>query len=51
MTSLIVFFFVSREPREFERDSKCLPCHPECLVQNSTMYNATCTGPVRADSA
>uniref|UniRef100_A0A8B9T4J8 Receptor protein-tyrosine kinase n=1 Tax=Anas platyrhynchos TaxID=8839 RepID=A0A8B9T4J8_ANAPL len=33
------------EPREFERDSKCLPCHPECLVQNSTAYNATCTGP------
>ncbi|XP_015474161.1 epidermal growth factor receptor isoform X1 [Parus major] len=33
------------EPREFEKDSKCLPCHPECLVQNSTMYNATCTGP------
>ncbi|NXI00465.1 EGFR factor, partial [Pachycephala philippinensis] len=31
--------------REFEKDSKCLPCHPECLVQNSTMYNATCTGP------
>uniref|UniRef100_A0A663LYK8 receptor protein-tyrosine kinase n=1 Tax=Athene cunicularia TaxID=194338 RepID=A0A663LYK8_ATHCN len=24
------------EPREFEKDSKCLPCHPECLVQNST---------------
>uniref|UniRef100_A0A663LY94 Receptor protein-tyrosine kinase n=1 Tax=Athene cunicularia TaxID=194338 RepID=A0A663LY94_ATHCN len=33
------------EPREFEKDSKCLPCHPECLVQNSTAYNATCTGP------
>ncbi|NWW48669.1 EGFR factor, partial [Pedionomus torquatus] len=31
--------------REFERDSRCLPCHPECLVQNSTAYNATCTGP------
>ncbi|OXB74339.1 UNVERIFIED_CONTAM: hypothetical protein H355_014552 [Colinus virginianus] len=39
------------EPREFERDSKCLPCHPECLVQNSTAYNATCTGPVRIDLA
>uniref|UniRef100_A0A8C5TMF6 Receptor protein-tyrosine kinase n=1 Tax=Malurus cyaneus samueli TaxID=2593467 RepID=A0A8C5TMF6_9PASS len=25
------------EPREFEKDSKCLPCHPECLVQNSTI--------------
>nr|AAB28540.1 Epidermal Growth Factor Receptor, EGF-R {extracellular domain} [chickens, Peptide Partial, 599 aa] [Gallus gallus] len=33
------------EPREFERDSKCLPCHSECLVQNSTAYNTTCSGP------
>ncbi|XP_067406463.1 epidermal growth factor receptor isoform X2 [Emydura macquarii macquarii] len=33
------------EPREFEKDSECLQCHPECLVQNSTAYNATCTGP------
>ncbi|KAG6929492.1 epidermal growth factor receptor [Chelydra serpentina] len=33
------------EPREFERESECLQCHPECLVQNSTAYNATCTGP------
>ncbi|XP_075777832.1 epidermal growth factor receptor isoform X1 [Pelodiscus sinensis] len=36
---------IQGEPREFERDSECLPCHPECLVQNSTAYNATCTGP------
>ncbi|CAM4515813.1 epidermal growth factor receptor isoform X2 [Caretta caretta] len=33
------------EPREFERKSECLQCHPECLVQNSTAYNATCRGP------
>ncbi|XP_029445430.1 epidermal growth factor receptor isoform X2 [Rhinatrema bivittatum] len=28
------------EPREYLSDSKCLPCHPECLVQNNTI---TCT--------
>ncbi|XP_030072896.1 epidermal growth factor receptor [Microcaecilia unicolor] len=28
------------EPREFLRNSKCLPCHPECLVKNN---NLTCT--------
>ncbi|XP_042333118.1 epidermal growth factor receptor isoform X2 [Sceloporus undulatus] len=33
------------EPREFIKDSECLQCHPECLVQNSTESDATCTGP------
>ncbi|XP_053116593.1 epidermal growth factor receptor isoform X2 [Hemicordylus capensis] len=33
------------EPREFERDSVCLQCHSECMVQNSTEFNVTCTGP------
>ncbi|KAH0627149.1 hypothetical protein JD844_002588 [Phrynosoma platyrhinos] len=33
------------EPREFIKDSECLQCHPECLVQNSTEIGATCTGP------
>ncbi|XP_072858658.2 epidermal growth factor receptor isoform X1 [Pogona vitticeps] len=33
------------EPREFEEDSMCFPCHPECLVQNSTEFGPTCKGP------
>ncbi|XP_072858661.2 epidermal growth factor receptor-like [Pogona vitticeps] len=33
------------EPREFEEDSVCFPCHPECLVQNSTEFGPTCKGP------
>ncbi|XP_062985360.1 epidermal growth factor receptor [Elgaria multicarinata webbii] len=32
------------EPREFLSHSECLPCHPECLVQNSTESILTCTG-------
>nr|XP_060637542.1 epidermal growth factor receptor [Anolis sagrei ordinatus] len=34
------------EPREFIKDSECLQCHPECLVQNST---STCEGPGPGD--
>ncbi|XP_043919333.1 epidermal growth factor receptor-like [Protopterus annectens] len=30
------------EPREFEKDGRCLPCDPECLPQNGTK---TCNGP------
>ncbi|XP_060103734.1 epidermal growth factor receptor [Heteronotia binoei] len=31
------------EPREFMNHSKCVLCHPECLVENST--EPACTGP------
>ncbi|XP_066485210.1 epidermal growth factor receptor [Tiliqua scincoides] len=33
------------EPREFEKDSECHQCNPECLVLNSTENSATCFGP------
>ncbi|XP_034957242.2 epidermal growth factor receptor isoform X1 [Zootoca vivipara] len=36
---------VQGNPREFVRHLECLQCHQECLVQNSTEFNATCTGP------
>lgn len=33
---------MKRNPREYVKDSKCFQCHPECLIQNTTI---TCTGP------
>ncbi|XP_075442878.1 epidermal growth factor receptor [Ascaphus truei] len=34
--------FLAREPREYDSKGLCYSCHPECMLQNTTV---TCTGP------